>query len=283
MSTDYQQAREALGARLRELRTETGLNGKEFAERLGWQRSKVSRLENGKQTAADTDIEAWTRAAESPGAVDELTHALRRLRRLETASRSWRRQLAAGHRAVQEGHAVQEAQAETIHIFESGVIPGIFQTPDYARGVLTDVSNRLDTPRDIEEGVRARMKRQEAVFEPGHHFHVLVWEAALHVARCSPEAMAAQLNRLSGFIGLDTVTLGIIPLGARTPFSPKHGFWIIDERLVVADTWNAEVWLDAPDDVALYRKMWDLMQESAVFDHQAHRLIARARAALTLK
>jgi transcriptional regulator with XRE-family HTH domain len=45
VSIDYQQAREALGARLRELRTETGLNGKGFAGRLGWQRSKVSRLE----------------------------------------------------------------------------------------------------------------------------------------------------------------------------------------------------------------------------------------------
>ncbi|MFJ9822287.1 helix-turn-helix domain-containing protein [Streptomyces sp. NPDC101151] len=282
MSTDYQQAREALGARLRELRTKADLNGKEFAERLGWQRSKVSRLETGKQTAAPADLEAWTRAAGKPEAGQELMRSLSGLQRLETAHRSWKRQLAAGHRAVQEGHAVQEAQAETIHIFESGVIPGIFQTPDYARGVLTDVSNRLGTARDIEEGVRARMKRQEAVYEPGHHFHVLVWEAALHVVRCAPAAMAAQLNRLSGFIGLDTVTLGIIPLGTRTPFSPKHGFWIIDERLVVADTWNAELWLDAADDVAYYRKLWNLMEASAVFDHHAHRVIARARAGLTL-
>ncbi|MEU8472683.1 helix-turn-helix transcriptional regulator [Streptomyces sp. NPDC029006] len=267
MSTDYQQAREALGARLRELRTEAGLNGKEFPARLGWQRSKVSRLETGKQTASTADVEAWVRAAEQPAVAAELQRTVHAMLRLETAHRSWKRQLAAGHRAVQEGHAVQEAQAETIHIFESGVIPGIFQTPDYARGVLTDVSNRLGTPRDIEEGVRARMKRQEAVYEPGRHFHVLVWEAALHVVRCAPEAMAAQLNRLGGFIGLDTVTLGVIPLGARTPFSPKHGFWIIDERLVVADTWNAELWLDAADDVAYYRKLWNLMQESAVFDH----------------
>ncbi|MEU9406208.1 helix-turn-helix transcriptional regulator [Streptomyces sp. NPDC048281] len=282
MSTDYQQAREALGARLRELRTEAGLNGKDFAERLGWQRSKVSRLETGKQTASAADVEAWTLAAGQPDTAEELRRSLRGLQRLETAHRSWKRQLSAGHRAAQEGHAVQEAQAETIHIFESGIIPGIFQTPDYARGVLTDVSNRLGTPRDIEEGVRARMKRQETVYEPGHSFHVLIWEAALHVSRCSPDAMAAQLNRLSGFIGLDTVTLGIIPLGARTPFSPKHGFWIIDERLVVADTWNAELWLDSEDDVAYYRKVWELMHESAVYDHQAHRLISRARAALSL-
>ncbi|WP_416961758.1 helix-turn-helix domain-containing protein [Streptomyces sp. Agncl-13] len=275
MTTDYQQAREALGARLRELRTETGLNGKDFAERLGWQRSKVSRLENGKQTATEADAETWAQGAERPDIADELR---RSVRSLQTSYRSWRRQLSVGHRAVQEGHRVQEAQAQTIHIFESGIIPGIFQTPDYARGVLTDVSNRLGTPRDVEEGVRARMKRQEAVYEPGHHFHTLIWEAALHVARCAPEAMAVQLHRLSGFIGLDTVTLGVIPLGARTPFSPKHGFWIIDEQLVVADTWSAELSLDSAEDVALYRRTWELMRESAVFDHQAHRLIDRARA-----
>lgn len=279
MSTDYQQAREALGARLRELRTETGFNGKEFAERLGWQRSKVSRLENGKQTATEADVEAWARGAGQSDVVEELK---RSLRGLETAYRSWKRQLAAGHRAVQEGHVVQEAQAETIHLFESGIIPGVFQTPEYARGVLTDVSTRLGTPRDIEEGVRARMKRQEALYEPGHHFHALIWEGALHVVRCAPEAMAAQLDRLGSLIGLDTVTLGVIPFGARTPFSPKHGFWIIDERLVIADTWNAELWLDAADDVAYYRKVWDLMRESAVFDHQAHRLIVRARAQFNL-
>lgn len=279
MSTDFQQAREALGARLRELRTEAGLNGKDFAARIGWQRSKVSRLENGKQTASVADVEAWAQAAEASDAIGELKG---RVRGLETSHRSWKRQLSAGHRAVQEAHVVQEAEAEVIHLFESGIIPGIFQTPEYARGVLTDVSNRLGTPRDIEEGVRARMKRQGALYQPGHHFHALVWEAALHVVRCAPEAMAAQLDRLTSVIGLDTVTLGIIPFGIRTPFSPKHGFWIIDERLVIADTWNAELWLDSDEDVAHYRRMWELLKDSAVFDHQAHRLIMRARAQLSL-
>lgn len=35
MSTDFQTGRVALGARLRELRVEAGLNGKDVAERLG--------------------------------------------------------------------------------------------------------------------------------------------------------------------------------------------------------------------------------------------------------
>lgn len=49
MSTDFRTARVLLGVRLRELRTEAGLNGKDMADRLGRQRS-VSRLEHGKQT-----------------------------------------------------------------------------------------------------------------------------------------------------------------------------------------------------------------------------------------
>lgn len=63
-ATDYQSGREALGARLRELRTEAGLQGRELADRLGWQRSKVSRLENGKQTATAADLQAWAQALE---------------------------------------------------------------------------------------------------------------------------------------------------------------------------------------------------------------------------
>jgi len=53
VSTDYQKAREALGLRLRELRVEGPggrLTGTHMAQRLGWSQSKISKLENGRQT-----------------------------------------------------------------------------------------------------------------------------------------------------------------------------------------------------------------------------------------
>jgi transcriptional regulator with XRE-family HTH domain len=68
VSTDFQQARIVLGARLRELRTGAGLDGKGIAERLGWQRSKVSRLENGKQTPSRTDLAEWALPFSPPAA-----------------------------------------------------------------------------------------------------------------------------------------------------------------------------------------------------------------------
>jgi hypothetical protein len=86
----------------------------------------VSRLENGRQTATVADAQAWAVAAGAPEAAGELKG---RVRGLETSYRSWKRQLSAGPRAVHEGHVVQEVQVQVIHLFESGIIPGVFHAP----------------------------------------------------------------------------------------------------------------------------------------------------------
>ncbi|MCA1672702.1 MAG: helix-turn-helix domain-containing protein, partial [Actinobacteria bacterium] len=54
--------RAQFGRRLRVLREDARLTGKDLADRLGWAQSKVSRLENGKQTATVEDVEAWAQA-----------------------------------------------------------------------------------------------------------------------------------------------------------------------------------------------------------------------------
>ena len=66
LGNGYEREREALGARLRDLRRRAGLNGVEFAEQLGWAQSKVSRLELGRQTATEADITAWVSVAGAP-------------------------------------------------------------------------------------------------------------------------------------------------------------------------------------------------------------------------
>jgi len=277
VTTDFQQARVALGARLRELRTEAGLNGRDMAGALGWQPSKVSRLENGKQTPTPADMDAWAQASGQPDAASELKG---RLRGLETRYRTWRRQLSAGHRPRQEAGIAETRRTETIRSFEAGVIPGIFQTADYARHVLTRYVDLRGTPRDVEQAVSARIQRQNALYEQGRKFRVLVWEGALRVLICPPDVMAAQLDRLIGLLGLGNVSLGIIPFGVPMSIAPGDGFSIYDERLVISETWNLEMWLDEAEEIALFLKIWATLDSSAVYGHQAHRLIARARAAL---
>ncbi|MCD9145791.1 helix-turn-helix domain-containing protein [Streptomyces albireticuli] len=279
MSNDFQQARVTLGARMRELRTEAGLNGKEAADALSWAPSKVSRLENGKQTPTAADLDAWAVACGQPETAGELKG---RLRGLETRYRTWRRQLAGGHRPRQEAGIEQTQRTGVTRSFEAGIVPGILQTADYARHVLTRYGQLRSTPRDVEPAVNARMQRQAALYEAGKRFDLVVWEAALYVLLCPREVMAAQLDRLISVAGLSNVTLGIIPLGAQMNVAPGDGFSVYDERLVISETWTVEMWLDDPDEIAMFLKIWETLRESAVYDHQAHRLLARARAALDL-
>jgi transcriptional regulator with XRE-family HTH domain len=280
VSSDYQSGRVALGARMRELRTEAGLNGKDFAERLGWQRSKVSRLENGKQTPSRNDLAAWAEAAERPEVVTELAG---RLAGLETRYRSLRKQYSNGHRARQEQGVVETEQTKLLRAVEVIRIPGLFQTPEYARAVFTSNAAFRDVPTaDIEDAVRARMRRQQALYEPEHSFRVLLWEGALYALNAPRPVMAAQLDRLRSMVGMDTVQLGIIPFAAELRRSPSHGFWIYDRRLVIVETLSTEMWLDDEESIALYERAWDWLADSAVYDATAHRLIGRASAALSL-
>ncbi|MFI0164988.1 helix-turn-helix domain-containing protein [Streptomyces sp. NPDC017095] len=277
MSTDYQRAREELGRKLRELRIECPagrLTGIQLAQRLGWPQSKVSKLENGRQTPTDDDLRAWTEAVGQPDAFAEL-HS--RLRGFESHVRSWRRQLAAGHRPVQETWNALVAESRVLHMWENNLVSGMLQTADYARYVFERYTDLRSSPRDMEEAVRARMKRQEWLYRPGKRLNLLMWEGALWARVCPAEVLVAQLDRLSGVVGMDTVRLGILPLDADLRIPPGNPFTMLDDRLVVVEDWHAELWLDDAETIALYRRVWDTFAESAVFGTEAQQVIARVR------
>lgn len=276
MTSDYQRERTALGQRLRELRVEAGLSGKQLATQLGWPASKVSKLEHGRQAPTVDDVTGWARAV----APETVTELVARLRALETHYASWRRQLAAGTRARQEAWRLTESSAQLVRNVETACIPGLLQTPDYARWMFERTTTLHRSPADIEEGVRARVQRQQLLYEPGRRFHFVVWEAALTVLICPAPVMAAQLDRLAGVIGLDTVRLGIVPLGVPLPVVPSHGFWIYDDALVMVETIGAELRLVGATEIEPYVTVWNALEDAAEFGAGAHRILARHRAAL---
>jgi len=174
----------------------------------------------------------------------------------------------------------EEAAAGSIRAYEPTVVPGTLQTPDYARHVIASGAALHQSPKDVEDAVRERMRRQELLYERGRQFHFILWEGALRAMVCPRAAMAFQLDRLAGLVGLDTVRLGIIPFTAALPLSLRHGFWIHDEAYVTVETINAGMWLDDAADVALYVRAWSTYEMVAVYGDDAHRLIGQARHAL---
>ncbi|MEV7275436.1 helix-turn-helix transcriptional regulator [Streptomyces sp. NPDC093111] len=280
MSTDYQQAREALGARLRELRSTCPagrLTGQQLARLLGWPGSKVSKLENGRQTASPEDLRAWAEATGQPDVYPELAA---RLAGFESHIRSWRRSLANGFKPMNEGLTAEIERSSEIWVWEEAVVPGLMQTPEYARHVIQRYAELLGVTKGVEDAVRTRARRQEWLYRPGRKARVLVWEAALRSLICPPSVLDAQLDRLTGMLGMDTVDLGIVPFAAPVKIVPANGFWVLGDRLVVAEDWHAELWLDDADNIALYKKVWKTLRESAVHGSDAHHVINSARRAL---
>src|SRR4051812_1185933 len=119
-ASNVHEARVALGNRLRELRMEAGLTGKDLAESLSWQPSKVTKIERAKQTPSDDDIRAWTRGT-NRGA--ETADLLASLHTLEVQYAEWQRQIRGGLRSHQSEIAEINAKTRLFRVFESTYLP----------------------------------------------------------------------------------------------------------------------------------------------------------------
>jgi transcriptional regulator with XRE-family HTH domain len=263
------------GDRLRTERKRVGLTGRVLAHQLGWQQSKVSRIENGKQTPTDFDVRQWLdQCGASESVVTQLTDDLRDLR---VEYDSWQRQLRYGLSPRQERSIDIERDAHLVRMVEISSVPGLVQTSEYARNVFEIVSELHETERDIDKAVAARLERQRVLYDSTKRFEILVAEAALRYPFCSPGAMAAQIDRLMTVAELPNVRFGVLALDTRLPAVPMHGYWIIDDRAMV-ETVAGEITTLDPDDVALYRRLTDRLWEAAAEGDEARSiLVACAR------
>jgi hypothetical protein len=195
---------------------------------------------------------------------------------------SWRESLSSGVHALQAELVESEAKTTTQRGFVPVAIPGLLQTPEYARRVFENNATFGEVPATVDEAVRLRMQRQEVLNAPEKSFHIVMTEAPLHYCLVPSQAMLPQLEKLIVASALPTLRLGIIPFKAM-PLGgiPYNGFWIEEERFVAVETFSGELQLTQPDDIALYAKVFDQMATAAVYDNEARQLISRIALAST--
>jgi transcriptional regulator with XRE-family HTH domain len=266
---------DGLTDRLRALRTQAGLSGKQLAELLGWQPSKVSRLENGKQMPAPADLEVWARACAAADAAPEL---VRMLGEILTTHRAWKRRMSRGQTGVQAAYNQLVQDASLVRHFETVYVPGLLQTPEYARRVLAEMVT-LHGPGvdDVDAAVAVRMQRQQALYNSRKRFEFLLAEPVLRWMLCPPAVMLGQLDRLQTAAALPNVRFGIVPLAPPAgplPITPQNAFQLYDD-LAVAETFIGET-AHQGDEAAAYARVLDLLWDQAVTGEEARRLIVRA-------
>jgi transcriptional regulator with XRE-family HTH domain len=269
-SSTAQQALEALAARLREIRKDAELTARQVAQVAGWHESKCSRIEHARTVPSPADIRAWCTICGVPDQAADLTATLRAV---ESMYVEWRRMVRSGMRRLQEAPLPLYERTRQFRIYEPGVIPGLFQTAEYAKARMGRIVEFNGIPDDLDAAVAARLERQRVLRRGDHQFAVVLEEWALRSRIGSTEMMAGQLAHLSEQSALPSVTLGIIPARAARTMWSSPGFWIFDESRVLIETPAAELAITQPREIAVYMRTFAELAAMAAYGNQARELI----------
>lgn len=256
---------------LHDARRRAGLSQQALASAAGFShQTTASKFERAEQRPSPDEVRAWARAC----SLDlDATALLLRLRDTSAAEyETWAsaHSRAGGVAAYQRAIGDLESTSEVVYSFQAAIVPGLVQTPGYARDMLATMAARYGTPLpyEVEALVAARAARSGLLFgpRPGQQFTVLMLEAALHHPPCSPDVMRGQLAWL-GRMATDApagVTVGVVPFGVRLPVFALGGFAVYDGELAVIETGAGDVTLTDPDEVGRWLDQFNALGELAV-------------------
>lgn len=268
--------RRKLGAELRRQRELTGMTSREAAGAVGWHQSKVSRIETGSSGAKPADV---ARLLDVYSVSDpELRALLGALCGADPAEpgrpRSGSRRWWHGYRELLPASYLDfislEAEACRARTLETTVVPGLLQTPEYARAV-TRAALGDPAPELVEQLVRVRMARQ-SVLRTARPLELcaILDEAVLRHEVGGPEIMAGQLRHLRDSTSLPHVRLHILPftggnhMGVTGPFVILSFPRIADLDVVVIDHLTSSLYLERQEDLWAYGSAFTKLRAHAL-------------------
>ncbi|MFE3060790.1 helix-turn-helix domain-containing protein [Nocardia sp. NPDC059239] len=270
MTSAVHEQRQALGLRLRELRRDAGLTGRALAKLANWPESKISKIEYGRQTPTEEDLRTWCERTDSG---DQLPDLIATLRNIEAAYMEWRRALGIGMRRHQRRLDRIAQAASQLRWYEPVLIPGLLQTPRYVEAVLRRMIKFYAIPNDLDEGVSARVERQQILHQGNRRFSFVIAEQALQTTVGDDSVMVGQLEHLLAAMSLPRLILGIVPQRFAFDGPAINGFVMYDNRLVLVETVSAELTINQPREIALYGKLFAQLADQAAYGEPARHLI----------
>ncbi|MEU4168765.1 helix-turn-helix transcriptional regulator [Streptomyces sp. NPDC026665] len=261
--------RRKLGAELRALRAGTGLTSGEAAHLLGWHQSKVSRIETGTSGVKPVDVERLLHAygVEDP----ELRRLLVVLAGSEVNGRHhwWH-----AYRGVippeYRDFISLESGASAMRTLETSVVPGLLQTPEYARAVTRAAVDGLEESK-LDALVEVRLARQDVLrSDPPLELSAVLDEAVLRREVGGADVMARQLRRLREAAVLPQVRLQVLPFAAGAHIGVTGPFVIFsfpntaDLDVVVLDHLTSSLYLERKEDLQAYAEAFNALQFHAL-------------------
>ncbi|MGH3754093.1 MAG: helix-turn-helix domain-containing protein [Pseudonocardiaceae bacterium] len=216
--------RRRLREELRRARDDAGFRQADVAHAMEWSPSKLIRIERGDVSVSTNDLKALLShyGVKDKGKVNGLLE-LARSARGSSFYDKYSDQLKPGFKE----YLAYEASASVTRQYQSILIPGLFQTEEYARGLFAGYGTA--DPEEVDKGWAVRQHRQE-VHErktPPEMLFVLD-EAALrrHVGR--GHAMRKQLQRLKEYAAEPHISIQIIPFTRGAHAGMQGSFMLLE-------------------------------------------------------
>jgi len=277
--------RRQLGRYLRDMRNRAGLTVKDAARGLEWSETKIWRIETGQTSLRSFDVEVMCRVY---GAAPDMTEALMGLAK-ETKARGWWQAYGDAVPEWFDLYVGLEAAASKLFLYGQELVPGLFQTEDYARTLIT-----ADHPEESDEEsgrrVGLRMARQALVRRPIDPplLQVALNESVLRRPIGGPRVMVAQLERLAAASKLPNVSLRVVPFSAGFHPGVLSGSFNIlrfplngngtesEPPTVYADLYTGALYLDKPNEIERYSEAFSGIWQHALDESASRELVSQA-------
>ncbi|MFE1407183.1 Scr1 family TA system antitoxin-like transcriptional regulator [Streptomyces sp. NPDC058770] len=215
----------AFGARIRSLREARGWKQEELAGEMGYSGTHVSAVETGRKMPTLR----FSRSADRVFGTGDTA---------DTFERQWRE---IRHGSLLEGfpqYVGHEGRAVEIRLYEIGIIPGLLQTPEYARVLANSAVRRgAISPEQATERVSFLAERQAALVRPRPPMMLVVMDESCIRRRVGgDEVMDGQLERLAEFAEQPNIVLQVVPydIGERRPFDLPMNLLTLSDMSVIA-------------------------------------------------
>ncbi|WP_051837414.1 helix-turn-helix domain-containing protein [Streptomyces sp. NRRL WC-3742] len=210
------------GRELRRLRKARGWSQVELGKRMGYSHGLVSYIEGAKKPITLKFAVKADEVFETGGTFVELWRIYSRASLLEGFPE----------------YALHEARAIEVRHFEPAVVPGLLQTPDYARAFASAAVRRGSiTEKQLDDRLDFLVTRQRLIDRhPAPHLHFVLDEGALRRRVGGPEVMARQLKHLEELAVRPNVTIQVAPfsLAEELPFTMVVTLLTMPDRTLLA-------------------------------------------------
>ncbi|WP_030295878.1 helix-turn-helix domain-containing protein [Streptomyces sp. NRRL F-5681] len=269
--------RRRVGAELKRLREKAGVRMEDAAERIGGDKPKISRQENGRQGVSKLEIEALL---ELYGVSDDrLRTALITLAR-EGRRKGWWAQYSDILSSNFQERLSIEADTARILSFQPMLVPGLLQTVEYATQVIRSAGKNA-TEEQIASYIDVRRSRQEIFTrENPPQFVCLLDEAVLHREIGGPAVMAAQLGKILEISNPPKLTIQVVPFaegwhaGADGAFSIYSYPDPMDLDVVNLEYLDGALYLEEDESVERYQLAFEELRTASLTTKQSMELVS---------